>query len=371
MRVGFLIGALNAGGSERQLSVLASGLAGRGHDVEVMSYDGAGVFDDVIIRSGGRVRHGNGGSRLHKLAQVREWLREFRPEVVHGFMKRASGLAVLASLPRRRCKVIASDLSTATYARRQPALWGALALFHLADRVATQTDVNRRSLGLLAPLLRRKIVVIRNGVDTTRFQPAERAAWDRGRPFRFLCVGSVYHVKNPVGVVEAARILRENSRLPFTVTWVGRSSRGSEEVRSEAYLRATDLVRRYGLEGIVEFRGQVSAVEEAYAQADALVHVSIQEGIPNAVVEAMASGLPVVVSRVSDLPSIVQHARNGFVCEARDPGSIAAALQQMMEATDGERKRMGASSRSVAEAWFGNGRFIRDYESLYRELLGR
>ncbi len=128
MKIGYLIGSLGAGGSERQLSELAVGMVVRGHEIEIAAYDGAGFFDDYVEGCGVTVRHMEGGSKTRKLLAVRRWARAFDPDLLHGFMKRASSLAALANLPGRRCRVVASDLSTATYSRGQPVLWAATAL---------------------------------------------------------------------------------------------------------------------------------------------------------------------------------------------------------------------------------------------------
>ena len=340
-------------------------MAARGHEVEIASYDGEGVFDQQVEAQGVTIRKMRCRSR-EKLEWVRSWAQAFQPDLLHGFMKRASSLAVLASFPRGRWPVVASDLSTATYMRRSAALWGALLLFSRASVVATQTEMNRRSLRLLAPWLRSKVIVVRNGVDTARFAPRERRAAP-GR-FRFLCVGTVYRLKNPVRLVEAVRLLRER-RSDFTLDWVGNHGQGGSD--SAEYRLADELVQQRDLQGVVRFPGAAARIEDEYHDHDALVHVSLQEGMPNAVVEAMACGLPIVVSRVSDLPLIVREARNGFVCDERRPGEIAEAMERMLETTEAERHAMGARSRELAVRWFDRERFVEEYEHLYMQLLGR
>jgi len=365
MKIGYLIGSLLTGGSERQLSELAVAMAARGHDVEIAAYDGPGVFDQYVRDHGVVVRHMAGGSKRDKIRAIRQWAGRFDPDVMHGFMKRASSLAVIANLPSRRSRVVASDFSTATYSRSQPVLWVALALFALADRVATQTEMNRKSLGLLGPWLRHKTVVVRNGVDTRRFRPTKEVA--RSGPFRFLCVGTVYRLKNPVRVVEAARQLRSR-RSDFSFDWIGSHGQGGME--SPEYLQAMEIIRQNGLEEMIRFPGPSTRMEEVYPLYDGLVHVSLQDGIPNAVVEAMACGLPLVVSRVSDLPAIVAEGRNGVVCDENDPVSIARAMESLLEETVKERREMAKRSRNLSIRWFGRERFVDEFESLYREILG-
>ena len=368
LRVGYLTGNLNAGGSERQLSQLATGMAARGHSVETYCYhtDGEGAYDQYVQDHGVILHRMGGGSKLHKIRSIKRWVKNFQPQILHGFMKRASSLAVLVNLPWRRFGVVASDFSTATYAPFKPSLWGALLLFHLADCVATETVTNRKSLCRLAPTLKGKLVVIRNGVDDKHFCATSKFS---SKVFRFLCVATVAEVKNPVRVVEALRILRLQTNLPFVFDWVGRNHSDSDGQPLKAYLRARQLVDEYGLQDLISFKGLSQSVIDDYQNADALVHVSVQDGIPNAVVEGMACGLPIVVSRVSDLPLIVAESDNGITCNAFDPADIARAMKAMLEFPITDRHEMGLRSRKLAGNWFGIHRFITEYEFQYQKIV--
>jgi len=283
-------------------------------------------------------------------------------------MKRASSLAVLAAPARRSFPILGSDLSTATYARRRLILWPSLVAFRLADGVVTQTDLNRRSLVELAPWLRGRVHVIRNGVDTNAFAPSEASEEESWR-FRFTCIGSVYALKNPVRLVEAVALLQKAKAPPFRVDWYGRLGLKGDHEPSEAYREASALARELGVEDIITFHGETRPIQPAYHKAHAVIHPSIQEGFPNAVVEGMACGLPVVVGKVSDLPLVVETARNGFVFDESDASSIAEQMDRMIRTPLSERRAMGARSRELAEAWFGMERFVDEFENLYRTLI--
>lgn len=365
MRIGYLIGALHAGGSERQLSQLATGLAARNHDVRILSYDGSGDFDTFVQERGVGLDYLDTRTRLSKTYRARQWVKSFKPNILHGFMKRASSLAVLTNIRRNPCGLIGSDFSTATYDPNQAALRVALQLFRFADRVVTQTEVNRRSLQTLAPWLRGKTAVIRNGVDLQRFRPRTRSPGDR---FKFLCVGTVWKAKNPLNVVKAARHLQKRIGDGFRLRWVGKHFRGDGGAPTPECREAMDFVERHKMSEIVSFPGPTDDVEREYRTADALVHASIQDGIPNAVVEGMACGLPVVLSRVSDLPLIVEEGCNGFLCHASDSESISEAMHQMIRAEPDDLRAMGQRSRELATSWFGYERFLDDYEELYRRV---
>jgi len=369
MKIGLLIGGLGQGGAERQMVQLARGLRTRGHEVEVVLYAGDTHGAQALREEGIQATCLGSTSKFGKVSAVRRWVKVAHPDLIHGVMKRASSVAIFANLPQQHARVVATDMSTASYGWHKPVLWGALALYAFADVVVTQTDTNRRNLQRLAPWLKGRARVIRNGVDTERFRPAEGLR--RADPFRFVSVGTVYRVKNPVRVVEAVHCLRQRGHRDFVLEWYGRPGLSANGMPSMEYRQAHDLVDKLGLAAHMRFMGPRHDIERAYQAADGLVHVSVQEGIPNAVVEGMACGLPVVVSRVSDLPLIVQEAKNGFVCDERRPESIADAMEALMRVSLEERKAMGRRSRELAVRWFGMERFVGEFEALYQELINR
>lgn len=366
MRIALVISALGRGGAERQLMRLAFGLESLGEQVEVWCYGGATELDDELREKGIVVRNAS-GLRFGKIGILRRWVREFAPDIVHAFMKRASSLSVLARGIRRWPVIIGSDLSTATYGKRNMTLWISLFLFGFAQCVATQTELNRLSLQRLAPWLRGKVKVIRNGLDLAKFTPAD--SFPPEAPFRFIAVGSVYGLKNPIRLVDAIALLRDQGHTDFVVDWYGRYGLKGDHQPSDTYLECIRRIKVLNLGKVFRFRGETNEINAAYQDAHALIHPSIQEGFPNAVVEGMACALPIVVSRVSDLPLVVNEARNGYVFDETQPSSIAAGMSSMLATSRKKRAAMGRRSRELVESWFGQDRFVAEYRALYSELL--
>jgi glycosyltransferase involved in cell wall biosynthesis len=156
--------------------------------------------------------------------------------------------------------------------------------------------------------------------------------------------------------------MRRRGLEGFRIDWYGRLGLKGDGQPSAEYHEAMREAKAHGIADIVTFHGETSNVVDAYRSAHALVHPSVQEGFPNAVVEGMACGLPIVVSRVSDLPLVVNEARNGFVFDETDPIAIADAMQKMMALSPDVRAAMGERSRELAVRWFGLDRFVDEYE---------
>jgi glycogen synthase len=196
------------------------------------------------------------------------------------------------------------------------------------------------------------IDVIPNGVDRAHFAVAERA-WD---PARMLFVGRVVYQKGLDLLLEALAGLRE---IPWHLVVAGDGSQ-----REPLSCRASDM----GLADRVHFVGWLGGEEilQAYRQANLFVFPSRHEGMPNAVLEAMAAGLPVVASRIAGNEELVVDGETGTLVPTEDPGALRHALAMLL--ADGKRRAaMGAAGRKRVEDRYTWDRVA----AAYHELLSR
>jgi glycosyltransferase involved in cell wall biosynthesis len=196
---------------------------------------------------------------------------------------------------------------------------------------------------------RGKVVVTPNGVE---LGPPKRVPVAR----RIVYVGAVLRDKGVFDLVEAMRSVC--ARHPGAVlTIVG----GGDHLDL-----ARDAARAAGLHGSIEFVGWRTRDEVlgALAGSDVFVLPSHFEGLPNAVLEAMASGLPVVATRVGSIPEVVEEGRSGLLVDVRDPRGLAHALIALLDdpataESMGERGRTIVQSRySLESAWRAYGAAI-------------
>jgi len=187
-------------------------------------------------------------------------------------------------------------------------------------------------------LAREKIAVVYNGVDA-RFAPRDRAAARRqlGLPenrFILLFVGLLVPIKGLDMLLEGMRIIGRGDLL---CALVGDGSQ-KEELKQ--------LAVRSGLDGQMLFVGQrpVEEVSTWMNSADALVLPSRSEGRPNVVLEAQASGLPVIATCVGGTPELVQHGKNGLLVESGDARGLADQIVQLVD-DDSLRDRLGKAGR--------------------------
>jgi len=371
MKIACLIDSLGPGGAERQLAELAVGLRARGHNVALCYYHASEVssrFFEMEVRSTDVViKPIFGRTRLDRFLNIRSWLRDFNPDILQAFLPGPNVAAVLAGLPRKPWKTVLSERVNTDY-RSECTLRRRMITrcYRFSDWVVTNSSASHDALVRFVPGIRQRCSVIWNSVDLVRFHPNEKMEFPR--PFRFLCVASLASRKNVHRLIEALAILRKATGGSFVLKWVGRYDHGVAD-HTRTMTDARRLIDELGMAASVVFLEEKRDIEEEYRWADALVLVSIREGLPNVICEGMASGLPIVASRVSDIPRIVHDGKNGFLCDPSNPNDIASALENCLRLAPEERLSFGETSRSMAEEFFDREAFVRKYEGLYETLL--
>lgn len=165
----------------------------------------------------------------------------------------------------------------------------------------------------------------------------------RNGKLALLFVGWLDKEKGVVELLDACKALAATHR--FTLTLVGEGNR-SEYARN--------FVAENGLSGLVSFRGWLDGPElvSAYAEADIFVLPSWSEGLPNAMIEAMAAGLPVVVSAVGNIPDAIADGTSGLLVPPRNGLLLRAAIQRLLESPR-LRTHLSLNAHALARERFG------------------
>jgi len=211
-----------------------------------------------------------------------------------------------------------------------------------------------------------KVRVVRNGVDAIRFQPLperDRARAQHGygaADLVFGAVGRLTPVKDHPSLLEAFQSVstrHPHSRLILV---------GDGEERSTL----EEQVRRRGIADRVRLVGHRDDVAQWLGIMDVFVHSSLMEGMSNAVLEAMAVGLPVVATAVGGTPEIVEHGVTGLLVPPATPDALAGAMVSYCE-NDHVRAAHGAAGRERAEKHFPVMQMVEGYVDVYRHTLAR
>jgi glycosyltransferase involved in cell wall biosynthesis len=362
----FVVGNFVAGGAERHLLELWGRISRERFEVEIACFRAEGQFWPEVRALGWPVHELGVGRRIYDATGVRGLLRlvhhtlRFQPDVVHGYLFGPNLFAVLAG---RACGVpvvaVAKRNVDAFETRRQAFVQ------RLTHRWATHVTAVSEAVADSVVALgvpRGRVTVIPNGVDVDRFEaaPADRLALGAadGEPV-IGSVGCLAARKDYGTLLEALARLAAEGR-PFHAALVGD---GPERAALEA--RASAL----GLGDRVTFLGERSDVERLLPGMDVFVLSSREEGIPNALLEAMAAGRAAVATAVGGTPEVLEDGATGWLVPARDPEALARALEQALERPD-EAARRGAAARRAARERMSIEAMVRRHEAFYLRAAG-
>ena len=367
-RIGLIIGQLGWGGAERQVSLLAPGLAARGMEVSVICLSQElDPFGEELRRAGLTVhameRRGRRESgRALALARI---LRGGKIELAHSFLESAGIYAWLAGRMARRAVLLPSVRSLPSAESR---LWHALTGRSL--RAARLIIANSHSVAGVCSeryrVPRERFRVVPNGIKLPPpVSPEERETAKRS--FRLaeknMVLGTVSKdapEKNvPAFLSLAERLSRECG--PLCVLSAGRGLDESYAARFQP------LHRRSVCQSI--FLGPLADVDRLYRCLDPFVLTSLRESLPNVLLEAMSHGLPCVAFSVGGVPEIIEHGVTGLLVEPGDEEGLFQAARSILD--DPERGRaMGQAGRRRVAGMFSVEAMLESTCRVYKELLG-
>jgi glycosyltransferase involved in cell wall biosynthesis len=355
--------ALAAGGSEVLAWRVAAGLKARGrYTAGLYSVQGSGPLGNVLRAHGIWCRAFTKQTRLD-VRLILRMARQFRADrirLVHthhlgqllygGLAGRLAGARVLHTehdfftLSRRRSQRLLRVLST------------------VADYVTSVTEPVTAFLKDQVGIPVAKLRTIVNGVPVDRFrtaQPLSRSSLGWGEKDVIIgCVARLELEKGHRVLLEAFQQLQR--RVPgVRLLLVGDGAQ-------RPILTAT--ANGWNLNGAVQFLGTRNDIPELLATCDIVALPSFHEGLPMALLEAMAAGKPVVATSVGGVPMVVRDGETGLLVAPGDPQAMAEALGILVE-NDGVRRRLAVNAFDDVQRTFSFDQTLERYEALYSTVL--
>jgi L-malate glycosyltransferase len=205
------------------------------------------------------------------------------------------------------------------------------------------------------------VVVIENGVDLERFEHIRPPDPDRvvNSPCRIGMVANLRRVKGvDVFARAAALVAKSHPEVSFHV-----AGEGPERPKLE------QLIGELGLADQFSLHGKVADIPEFLARLDIAVLSSRAEGMPNAVLEYMAAGRPVVAAAVGGATELIEHSVHGLLVRPEDPAQLAEAIGDLVSQPS-VAARLGASGRIRATSLFSRAAMANRVQSFYERLCG-
>lgn len=349
---------------------LATGLKARGHDVEVFIYWPQHAFFRTQVEESGIVIHEYRKRRRFSPGVFRRLaglIRNGHYDVVVAYLRTPAVYAELAvPFTGRATKLVVSERSSGT--QEHSVIAGLRRLLHrFADAVVSNSVSQKEWLERQHPWLAGRCTVIYNGLHISRFATSPRP-FAAPTELRLIGVGRVTPLKNLECLMRGLQIFHDRHGWMPAVSWAGRRTddRPLERQyrdRLEALLDELPRVR-----DAWTWLGERSDVPALLASHHALVLPSLFEGLPNAICEALAAGLPVLASDVCDHPLLVADGERGFLFHPERPESMAGAMERLVALDPAEWRRVSDAARAFAAESLTVDRMVGQYEQLFREL---
>lgn len=365
-KVVFIVGTLQTGGIERSVSDWCLYLHSMTHwePVVICLLKRSGPFLRVLEEKGIQVEECKLSSRGFVL-RLKQLLKNLNPDVVHSQVAFSMPWQVLGILLSGSRRIIFTQQNE--YQNWNP-LGARLRLkfyfyvfFRFIDHYTCVSEKVRDSLCRLTGRSKDEFVIIPNSVNTDLFfpDPVERA-----RQRQLLNMDSFSFVAGMVArfspqkghhyLMEAVRVLKHHHQhVKILLVGVG-----------ELEVEIRQLVEEYELTEYVVFYGQSVEVDKVLQAMDCFVLTSLWEGMPLALLEAMASGLPVIGTEVAGTKEVIQHEINGILIPSRDPQAIADALMRLKDDPD-FRKRLIQSAVTFVNEKYSVSANMKSYIRLY------
>ena len=338
IRIQFVIATLEVGGAERQVTALAAGLDSARFEAEVLVLTRGGRFEEPLQAAGipYHILDKRPGIDPFVLPKLWRHMRRFKPDIVHGWMFTGGAFGRTAGLLSRVPVLIMSE-RTAHMRRTRLHRRVDMTLARRTDvTLGNSTAVEEWFRGY-ARVTSGRTEVIPNGLDLSSFSVSE-AGPDNVVPI-VMTVCRMSEVKRLDVLLDAARILVD-AGVSFQLELVG-----DGECRPDVEAQITAL----SLRDVVVCHGAQKDVNPCLQRADVFVLTSDHEGLPNAVMEAMATGVPV---------------------DCGDSQGVADGIRAMLEDSSNRRK-MGMAGRRLIESEFSMEAMVARHEALYEECVAR
>ena len=363
----FFVSGLERGGAEGQLVWLANGLADRGWDVTVAVYLPAGTLSRRLDLREDRLRvvSLNAGGGLLRFAAVPKafaLIRRLRPDVLVGAM--FHGMVTVRVLGRMlgvpvNVSWVHSDRHS--WVRE----WVLRLTRGFADAVVALSGSLAEGLahhGVASPS---QLHVVQNAVDDRSFGDRPRREEMRRRlglppnAFVWLAAGRLEIEKDYPNMLRSfATLVRDRPDAMLAI-----AGDGSEKPRLRKLIGELHLAEHVRLLGLRD------DVPDILAAADGLVLSSAWEGMPVVVLEAMAAGLPVVVTAVGALPDMIADGRTGIMVPPQDSVALAAGMARLMAMPTRVKAAIATTARAQALAQHTPDVVLTKWEALFARLL--
>jgi len=351
--VAFVIAALVIGGAERQLLYLLQELDRNRYRPRLYAFNSGpwyarfmelGIPIEIISYELGRVR---------VISRLARRLHQLRPKLVHTFGHTANAVGRLAALSAGHSSVIVSERSTPrAKSFNIRVLDRILAPFTTA--LITNSSHAAKYWRNKSLIRRSRAWVVKNGIIARHYATMSGSLDGK----QLVTVGDMRWEKNHALLLDAISLVA--NKIPSVQLTIA----GDGPLRC----KLEEQVRQLEIERNISFPGFINDIPKILSKSDVYVHTAHYEGLPNAVMEAMASAMPCVVTDSEGCLELIQNGVNGLVVEGGNARALADALLRLLHDPNSARQ-MGKAGRSKIEQDYTIQKMVGLTETVYKSVL--
>lgn len=368
MKILCLLNSLGSGGAERQMAYLSSLLVKTGHDVTLCYYaknNFNASFVDGRVETIYLAKTSNLGFCISLARFIR--INCYEAIIVFGVIPSIyAAIGFILSL-KYKTKLIVSErnynirgLTFTDYLKR-------FIPFATSNYVVCNSLSQKELLTSRFPLFKAKIKYIGNALNCELYSKKETISFNPSI-YKFILPASFINSKNHINLAKAVLLLKEkygvnNIRINCFGSYVDKIDKNGVKF-SNSYLKLVDFIQTHGIEDFFQINEPIPNLYEFYSHYEALILPSFYEGCPNAVMEGMASGLPIIASDVSDVSYLIEGASGGLLFNPLSYEDIASKLMEYIQLPTNVKVLMSEHNRKRALSLFDFSTFLKKYSSL-------
>lgn len=315
---------LNQGGAEHQLYCILRSLIDLGFEPTLLTFQADGYWKDPIENLGVELFIVDESNKIRKILKVLKYIHKGNYDYIHSQHFYTNFYALLASLIIDT-KCVASLRSDAKSEIEELGVigWSIIRFSHFLVANSIEAIHNIQNIHKR----KRNVIYLPNVVDSNIYFPREKKRLNSNNIFKVITVGTTWGPKRIDRVIKIAKMVDMISKkinIQFEIFGDG-----------EDFEKLINYAEETGVLNInVFFKGRSGDIPEIMRQSDILLLTSDYEGTPNVVLEAMASGLPVVATNVGDIPRIVIHEKTGFIHAPDDIEGMSESILRLARNND-------------------------------------
>lgn len=345
----FFVSSLGDGGAQRVISILSEKLAKTGVNVEIVTYLDAPMAYEVSSEVKVTCAQKSTGKKsiLTNLIWLRSYFKK-NASIVLSFMAPFNMIALVALMGTRVPIVVADRNDPSKVPGNRLIRFGRDFLYRFADHIVVQTEDNKSYFWYLE----KKTTVIYNPVDLKEY------------------TGSALQCVKEKTIVTAARLEKQKNQLLLLDAYASVGKKfpeyklviyGNGSYRQEL----EDYIKKLGLEDKVFLPGSVTDLYDRIKSASLFVLSSNYEGMPNALIEAMCLGLPVISTKVSGATDLIKHKKNGLLVNVGSEKELAEAMELVLS-NEQFREEIAMEAKKISEMLVPD-----EIVKQWQEIIGR